>query len=128
MPPTSTTIVASILRRALMGEGRHLKIYPGDASGEEPPVPIPNTEVKLSSAEDTRGATPWENRSSPGYFITSAPSVLPAGLLVSCVTWIASARCSDSRGIVVRRSTGSTAATGATPTNRPSRSTGNSRR
>src|SRR5688500_15532736 len=41
--------------------------YPGDASGEAPPVPIPNTEVKLSSAEDTRGATPWENRSSPGY-------------------------------------------------------------
>src|SRR5687767_14701568 len=48
--------------------GRQLKIYPGDASGEAPPVPIPNTEVKLSSAEDTRGATSWENRSSPGYF------------------------------------------------------------
>ncbi len=41
--------------------------HPGDASGEAPPVPIPNTEVKLSSAEDTRGATPWENRSSPGF-------------------------------------------------------------
>ena len=48
------------------GGSRQLKIYPGDASGEEPPVPIPNTEVKLSSAEDTWGATPWEDRSSPG--------------------------------------------------------------
>ena len=35
------------------GRGRQLKIYPGDASGEEPPVPIPNTEVKRLSADDT---------------------------------------------------------------------------
>jgi LysM repeat protein len=57
-----------------------LKIYPGDASGEAPPVPIPNTEVKLSSAEDTRGATSWENRSSPGYFtFLQAPPVRRAG-------------------------------------------------
>ncbi len=55
------------LRRAPDGARSTIEDYPGDASGEDPPVPIPNTEVKLSSAEDTRGATPWENRSSPGY-------------------------------------------------------------
>ena len=32
---------------------------------EEPPVPIPNTEVKLLSAEDTWLVTTWENRSVP---------------------------------------------------------------
>src|SRR5215213_11153249 len=37
----------------------------GDASGEAIPVPIPNTEVKLSSAEDTERAAFRENRSSP---------------------------------------------------------------
>jgi LysM repeat protein len=56
-----------------------LKTCPGDASGEAPPVPIPNTEVKLSSAEDTRGATSWENRSSPGYFTLQASPVHRAG-------------------------------------------------
>lgn len=40
---------------------------PGDASGEAIPVPIPNTEVKLSSAEDTERAAFRENRSSPGF-------------------------------------------------------------
>ena len=44
----------------------HAHEDPGDPSGEATPVPIPNTEVKLSSAEDTWGATPWEDRSSPG--------------------------------------------------------------
>ena len=58
-----------------------MKIYPGDASGEAPPVPIPNTEVKLSSAEDTRGATSWENRSSPGYFISAPPARMAGGAL-----------------------------------------------
>ncbi len=41
---------------------------PGDPSGEATPVPIPNTEVKLSSAEDTQGVAPRENRPSPGFF------------------------------------------------------------
>ena len=31
----------------------------------EPPVIIPNTEVKRSSADDTEGGTPWENMSLP---------------------------------------------------------------
>ena len=37
----------------------------GDNGEEDPPVPIPNTEVKLFSAEDTWRATAWENRSLP---------------------------------------------------------------
>ena len=40
----------------------------GDFSGVEPPVPIPNTEVKCSSADDTRGETLRENMSLPGSF------------------------------------------------------------
>ena len=44
-------------------------MYPklsGDDGGVDPPVPIPNTEVKHTSAEGTWGATPWENRTLPG--------------------------------------------------------------
>ena len=39
----------------------------GDKSGVEPPDPIPNSEVKRSSAEDT-WVFPRENRSSPSIF------------------------------------------------------------
>ena len=34
---------------------------------EVPPVPIPNTEVKLIRVEDTWLATAWENRSMPAF-------------------------------------------------------------
>ena len=37
----------------------------GVFNGEGPPVPIPNTAVKLTSADDTRLETDWENRSAP---------------------------------------------------------------
>ena len=37
----------------------------GFINAEGPPVPIPNTEVKLCSAEDTSLATVRENRSKP---------------------------------------------------------------
>ena len=40
---------------------------PGGHSGEEIPVPIPNTEVKLSYVDDT--AEKWESRKLPGFFI-----------------------------------------------------------
>ena len=33
--------------------------------GEGPPVPIPNTAVKLTHAEDTCLETDWKNRSTP---------------------------------------------------------------
>ena len=35
-----------------------------DDSQEDPPVPIPNTEVKLHGADGTAGATLWESRLS----------------------------------------------------------------
>ena len=40
---------------------------PGGHSGEVIPVPIPNTEVKLSYADDT--AFWWESRKLPGFFL-----------------------------------------------------------
>ena len=40
---------------------------PGDSSVVEPPDPIPNSEVKSDSADDSAGATLRENTSSPGY-------------------------------------------------------------
>ena len=39
----------------------------GVSNAEGPPVPIPNTEVKLCSAENTYLATDRENRSMPTY-------------------------------------------------------------
>ena len=42
---------------------RVTKVGVDDAEG--PPVPIPNTEVKLSGAEDTWLETAWENREMP---------------------------------------------------------------
>ncbi len=39
----------------------------GDDSGEDPPVPIPNTEVKLSSVDNTWLVTAWKDRVLPSY-------------------------------------------------------------
>ena len=44
-------------------------VFPGGNSGEATPVPIPNTEVKLSRADGTAGAILWESRSLPGFFL-----------------------------------------------------------
>ena len=41
----------------------------GVYSDEGPPVPIPNTAVKLISAENTWGAAPWEDRATPTFFL-----------------------------------------------------------
>ena len=38
----------------------------GDHSRGETPVPMPNTEVKPSSADGTARASEWESRSLPG--------------------------------------------------------------
>ena len=40
----------------------------GDNSREAPPDPIPNSEVKLSSADGTAWVTAWESRSLPAFF------------------------------------------------------------
>ena len=43
--------------------------FSGDNDEEEIPVPMPNTEVKLLSAEDTYELPCWENRKSPVFNI-----------------------------------------------------------
>ena len=43
----------------------------GVYSDEGPPVPIPNTAVKLISAENTWGAAPWEDRATPTFLYAS---------------------------------------------------------
>ena len=40
---------------------------PGGLAGGAPPVPIPNTEVKPSKADDTAAVRPWESRTLPGF-------------------------------------------------------------
>ena len=42
-------------------------IFPGGHSEEETPVSIPNTEVKLLSADGTAGIPLWESRTLPGF-------------------------------------------------------------
>ena len=48
-----------------MKETSKKKKRSGDNSTEVTPVPIPNTEVKLCSADDTWRATAWESRTLP---------------------------------------------------------------
>ena len=44
------------------------KVFGGD-SEEVTPVPIPNTEVKLFSADGTAWGTAWESRTPPDFFL-----------------------------------------------------------
>ena len=39
----------------------------GVTGDEDPPVPIPNTEVKLISVENTWRVTAWEDRAMPTF-------------------------------------------------------------
>ena len=48
----------------------------GVFNGEGPPVPIPNTEVKLTSAENTCLATDWKDRSTPTQSLRRNPEAL----------------------------------------------------
>ena len=43
--------------------------HSGDDGKEDPPVPIPNTEVKLNCAESTCLDTTWEDRELPHFII-----------------------------------------------------------
>ena len=45
--------------------GEETSVGSGDNGGEDPPVPISNTEVKLPSAEDTWREAALENRTLP---------------------------------------------------------------
>ena len=57
----------SVLKvRALRGNPRGKEPNKsGDNDGEDPPVPMPNTVVKLSDADDSQLATARENMSLP---------------------------------------------------------------
>ena len=50
---------------------KSIRKFSGDNDEEAIPVPIPNTEVKLLSAEDTCGLPCWENRKSPDFIYSS---------------------------------------------------------
>ena len=49
--------------------------FSGDNNEEEIPVPMPNTEVKLLSAEDTCELPCWKNRKLPDFYIFLVSSV-----------------------------------------------------
>ena len=51
----------------------------GGNSEEDPPVSIPNTEVKLLCADGTAWESAWESRSPPK-FILKSPSFYREGL------------------------------------------------
>ena len=55
--------------------------YPffGGDSEEDTPVPIPNTEVKLFSADGTAWVTMWESRTVPDFLM--APEVIASGAI-----------------------------------------------
>jgi hypothetical protein len=53
----------------------------GGHSEEAPPVPIPNTAVKLFCADGTAWATVWESRSPPNLFIPSPQARSSPGAL-----------------------------------------------
>ena len=56
---------------------RARSVSSGGDSGGEPPVPIPNTEVKPASADGTWGSRPWESRSPPGVYSVGVASGRP---------------------------------------------------
>ena len=56
----------------------------GVDDGEAPPVPIPNTEVKLISVENTWRATAWEDRAVPTQIEKATRILRVAFLLFLC--------------------------------------------
>ena len=61
--------VAAKAAMPMTGGPDELNKFPGDNSGGVTPVPIPNTEVKPSSADGTWRETAWESRSLPGLIL-----------------------------------------------------------
>jgi hypothetical protein len=49
-----------------MSDGSRKRV-PGGITGGATPVPIPNTEVKPSKADDTAAVRQWESRTLPGF-------------------------------------------------------------
>ena len=79
----------------------------GDFSAEGPPVPIPNTEVKLCWAENTCLATSRKDRSLPTYYKgnmgaqTGTPSVFP--LYITIFIFLLSSVGSADRDVYTKR-------------------------
>ena len=48
-------------------QNTRIKVFGGN-DRKDTPVPIPNTEVKLSSADDTWREASWESRSPPDLY------------------------------------------------------------
>ena len=59
----------------------------GYYSKEDTPVPIPNTEVKLLSADGTWRATSWESRTQPNLVHAEVAELADAQDLKSCETY-----------------------------------------
>ena len=59
---------------------RFMLRIPGGLAGGAPPVPIPNTEVKLSRADATAAVRQWESRTLPGYLKPAGQK--PAGFFI----------------------------------------------
>ena len=85
-PPCSwgTKVKYNKGQKAVPGFCSLIADFCGGHSKEDPPVPIPNTEVKLFCADGTARATVWESRSPP-FSYTQSPGQLscPGALVVS---------------------------------------------
>ena len=58
-------ILRDLVKRRIYSRKARDIYHCGDNGGEDPPVLIPNTEVKLTSAENTILVTIWEDRKLP---------------------------------------------------------------
>ena len=67
--------------RPVGGGSENKKKLSGGDSGGDPPVPIPNTEVKPVSADGTWGGDPRESRTPPDTIVRAARTGRP-----SCAT------------------------------------------
>ena len=59
------------LKFSILSAEKQLYNHCGDDSVEDPPVLIPNTEVKLNCAESTWLDTTWEDRELPHFIYSS---------------------------------------------------------
>jgi hypothetical protein len=62
--------------------------FSGDFVGRVTPVPIPNTEVKPTGADDTAGLPLWESRKSPDLILKKKPVSIEAGFFVLKVSHV----------------------------------------
>ncbi len=75
-----------------MGSAAHLTTDFGGHSGGVTPFPIPNTEVKPSSADGTWDECPWESRTPPDFFRKGRRLRLPFSYFSVRVSGVSSPR------------------------------------